>query len=101
MRDLGTTSISLHVGVLIGVMVERFEDAALLTGAFDAAIELYGVRPPAALGSFIDSMDPFAATLAAMPPDAYAVAYERGRRMTLDEAVALIVELGTRVEGGA
>ncbi len=32
MRDLGTTTISLHIGVLIGVMAERFEDAAALIG---------------------------------------------------------------------
>ncbi len=101
MRDLGATTISLHIGVLIGVMAERFADAAALTGTFDAATELYGVRPPAALGRLIDWMDPFAMTRAALTPEAYAVAYERGRRMTLDEAVALIVELGAIVNQGA
>ncbi len=99
MRDIGTTSISLHVGVLIAVLAERYGDAAVLCGAFDAASQRYGVRPPAALGRFIDQMDPFAATRAAMLPDAYALAYERGRRMTLDESVALIIELGADVIG--
>ena len=47
MRDLGTTTISLHVGVLVAAMIGRFEDAAEVIGAFEASCERYGVRPPA------------------------------------------------------
>ena len=50
MRDLGTTTISLHIGVLLGALTGQFEEAAEIHGAFDALCERYGVRPPAALG---------------------------------------------------
>ncbi len=49
MRDLGTTTISLHIGVLLGALTGHFEEAAEIHGAFDALCERYGVRPPAAL----------------------------------------------------
>jgi predicted ATPase len=94
MRDLGTTTISLHVGVLVAALVGRFEVAAELIGAFDASCERYGVRPPAALSTFIQTHDPFAATSEALSPEAYAAAYERGRRLSLDEAVAKVADLG-------
>ncbi len=95
--DLGTTTISLHMGVLMAAMIGRSEDAARLTGAFDGLTERYGVRPPAALSRFIDQVDPFAMARAALSPDAYAAAYEAGRRMTLEEAVALVTEVGAAV----
>lgn len=97
MRDLGTTTISLHVGVLIGVMVGRLEEAAVLYGAFDALCERYGVRPPAALGRFIKNSDPFLAVRTGLPRDVFEAAYERGRRLSLDAAVALVLDLGQDV----
>jgi predicted ATPase len=94
MRDLGTTTISLHIGVLVAVMTGRFEESAELIGAFDASCERYGVRPPAALTRFIEVNDPFVTTREALEPEVYQAAYERGRRFTLDEAVAKVAELG-------
>lgn len=94
MRDLGTTTISLHVGVLMAVMLERFEDAAVLHGAWDGLCERYGVRPPFALSRFIESTDPFAEARAALSADVHARAYERGRHLTLDAAVAMVVGMG-------
>jgi predicted ATPase len=94
MRDLATTTISLHIGVLAAAMGGRFEDAAELIGAFEASCERYGVRPPAALNRFIATKDPFAATREALPPDVFAAAMERGRRLDLNEAVAKVAELG-------
>jgi hypothetical protein len=38
--------------------------------------------------------DPFAATREALSPETYAAAYERGARMSLDEAVARVADLG-------
>jgi len=93
-RDLGTTTISLHVGVLLGALTGHFEEAAEIHGAFDALCERYGVRPPIALREFVGRQDPFELTRQNMDPDRWAEAYERGRRLTLDEAVAKIVELG-------
>ena len=92
--DLGTTTISLHVGVLMAATMGQHEAAARLSGAFEALSERYGVRPPAALGRFIESVDPFALARDALAPEAYAAATEAGRRMSLDDAVALIRELG-------
>ena len=59
MRDLGTTTISLHIGVLLGALTGRFEEAAEIHGAFDALCERYGVRPPAALARSSAASDPF------------------------------------------
>ena len=98
MRDLGTTTISLHVGVLMAAMLGRYEDAARMHGAFDALCAQYGVRPPSALAEFIGGQDPFAPARAAFSPEEYAALYEDGRRMTLDEAVALVVQLGALSE---
>ncbi|HYH93155.1 MAG TPA: hypothetical protein VD763_08355 [Candidatus Saccharimonadales bacterium] len=98
MRDLGTTTISLHVGVLVATMIGRFEDASEVMGAFEASCERYGVRPPQALSSFIEVNDPFEATRAALTPEVYEAAFERGHRMSLDEAVAKVVELGEVAE---
>ena len=95
--DLGTTTISLHIGVLMAAFIGRSEDAARLTGAFDALSERYGVRPPAALGRFIDRIDPFAMAREGLSPEAYAAAYEAGRRMTLEEAVELVRVVGASV----
>ena len=94
MRDLGTTTISLHVGVLLGALTGRFEEAAEIHGAFDALCERYGVRPPLALSEFVGRQDPFELTRRNLDPRVWADAYERGRRLTLDEAVAKIVGLG-------
>ena len=94
MRDLGTTTISLHIGVLLGALTGRYEEAAEIHGAFDALCDRYGVRPPAALAQFVGGNDPFEMTRQNLDPAAWAEAYARGRRLTLDEAVAVVVALG-------
>ena len=94
MRDLGTTTISLHIGVLLGALTGHFEEAAEIHGAFDALCDRYGVRPPAALSTFVGRLDPFTMTRQGLDPDVWSAAYERGRRLTLDEAVAVVVAVG-------
>jgi tetratricopeptide (TPR) repeat protein len=94
MRDLGTTTISLHIGVLLGALTGHLEEAAEIHGAFDALCERYGVRPPAALSTFVGRQDPFALTKQHLDPGVWAAAYARGRRLTLDEAVAVVIALG-------
>jgi predicted ATPase/class 3 adenylate cyclase len=94
MRDLGTTTISLHIGVLLGTLTGDFEKAAEIHGAFDALCDRYGVRPPTALARFVGRQDPFALTKQSLYPAVWAAAYDRGRRLTLDEAVAIVVALG-------
>ena len=94
MRDLGSSAISLHVGVLIASMVGRYEDAARLWGAFESLCARYGVQPPASLSKFIGDIDPLGPARQGLGDEGYAAAVEQGRQMTLDDAVALIVELG-------
>ena len=101
MRDIATTTISLHVGVLAAAMAGRHEDAAELIGAFDASCERYGVRPPAGLDRFVGSSSPFTRIRDALPPDVYEAAYERGRRLSLDEAVAKVAEIGAAAGAGS
>lgn len=100
MRDVATTTISLHVGVLLGVVLGRFEDAVRLSGAFDALCLLNGVQPPAALGRFVQQLDPFEKARAAVTPEDYQRLFADGRRMTLDEAVALFIDLGELAAAG-
>lgn len=101
MRDIGTTTISLHVGILMASMTGRFEDGAVVAGAFEALCERYGVRPPAGLDRFLRVEDAFKALAMSLGPEPYAAAYDRGRRLTLDEAVELVVELGNQIANTA
>jgi predicted ATPase len=94
MRDLGTTTISLHIGVLLGALTGQFEEAAEIHGAFDALCDRYGVRPPQSLARFVGGTDAFRLSRDNLDPEVWANAYERGRHMTVDEAVAKIVALG-------
>ena len=90
MRDLGTTTVSMHVGVLIALISGRPEVAARLTGVFDAASERYGVKPPAALERFLGVQDPFQAAREALTPERWEIEYAVGRRMSLGEAVDIV-----------
>ena len=94
MRDVATSTISLHVGVLLAVLLGRMDDAVRMTGAFEALCDRYGVRPPAALGRFVTQLDPFARARAGVAPEDYDRLHGEGRRMTLDQAVALLTDLG-------
>jgi tetratricopeptide (TPR) repeat protein len=93
MRDVATATITLSIGVLIGVMRGRYEDGAIINGAFDSLCDRYGVRPPVPLSEIIGVVDPISATREALDPETFAAAYARGRSLSLDEAVALVVEL--------
>ena len=94
-RDLGTTAISLHIGVLIAVYSGHAEEGALITGAFDAAGERYGIRPPAGLERFAMTQDPFQLVREAMSPEEFEARYAEGRRMSLGEAVELVSAIAT------
>jgi predicted ATPase/class 3 adenylate cyclase len=98
MRDAATTTIGMQEGILIALALDRPDTAALLTGAFEGLCERYGVRPPATLQRFLDNLDPLTAARAALGTEKFEIAVARGRRMSLDEAMALIVELGDAVD---
>jgi hypothetical protein len=96
-RDLASTTISLPVGALMALTSGRPQDAATIMGAFEALCERYGVRPPVGLARIIGVAAPLEQARAALDPDEFAAAFERGRRMTLAEAMELIAEVGDAV----
>jgi non-specific serine/threonine protein kinase len=100
MRDLATTTISLHTGVILGSFVGRFEESATIAGAFEAACERFGVRPPTDLQRFITEVDPVGAARAALGEEAFAAAFERGRSVSLDEAVDQVLAIADDAAGG-
>jgi predicted ATPase/class 3 adenylate cyclase len=101
MRDIGTTTISLHVGIVMANMTERFEDGAVVAGAFEALCQRYGVRPPAGLDRFLRLEDSLGALAASLDSETFEAAYDRGRRLSLGEAVELVVDMGNQVAQGA
>jgi non-specific serine/threonine protein kinase len=94
MRDVASTTITLPEGAIMALGRGRPSVAATLMGAFEGLCGRYGVRPPPGLGQMIESADPLSQARAALGEAATDAAVERGRRMTLDEAMELIVGLG-------
>lgn len=95
LRDVGTTSISLQVGAIVALEAGRAEDAAVLLGAVEGLGERYGVKPPAGLAWLIKVHGPDERVAESLAADVLASALERGRRLTLDEAVELILDIGS------
>jgi len=93
-RDAATTTISLQEAALVAMILRRPEAAAELMGAFEGLCQRYGVRPPTMMSRFLRELDPSPALRDALDPERLAAALERGRRMTLDEAVDMVVGLG-------
>ena len=93
MRDFASTTITLQEAVVLAVEAGRFEDAAILTGAFEGSCERIGVRPPIPLQRIIDTRQPSRRIAEALEPATLAVLTERGRRMSLDEAVAYVLQM--------
>jgi predicted ATPase/class 3 adenylate cyclase len=92
-RDVTSTTIAIPLGALIAVMAGRGEDAARLLGASAHLTELYGVKAPVGLGQLIDAADPSRSAEEMIGPERYAEAFASGARMSLDEAVALVVRV--------
>jgi hypothetical protein len=75
------------------VITKHFDEAARLTGAFDASCERYGVRPPAGLERFLRAQNPFRMAREALSKEQFDSEYEAGRRMTIGQAIELLTEL--------
>jgi hypothetical protein len=60
----------------------------------ETATAQYGVRPPAGLAFLISTREPSKRVEEALDPATLPDAMERGRRMSLDEAVELVLQLG-------
>ncbi len=93
LRDVASTTISLSEGAVIALGRGRPAVAATVMGAFEGLCDRYGVRPPIAIARLIEDAAPLEQARLAMGPIAAEEALERGRRMTLDEAMELIVGL--------
>jgi predicted ATPase/class 3 adenylate cyclase len=99
LRDRTTTTISLAPSARVALEGGMAEEAAVLLGAFDNLCEIYGVRPPSGIMYLIAGANIEQRTREALDPDDFEAAKERGRRLTLDEAVALVIDVCGKVVG--
>ena len=97
LRDIATTAISLQVAAIVALEAGRPEDAAVLFGAMEVLSERYGVKPPAGLAWLIKTQAPEQRVAELLEPDVLASALERGRRLSLDEAVELVIRIETEL----
>ena len=93
LRDVTGTTIAIPVAALLALQAGRPEDAAMLMGASDHLSELYGVKAPLGLGELLGEADPSGRAIAALGEERYDQAFDRGRQMTLEHVVALIVRI--------
>ena len=93
LRDRTSTTIALPLAALLAVVAERPEEAAMLLGAHAHLQVLYGVKAPMGLAQLLGPYDPVVSARAALGDDAFEAAFARGRQLTLDQAVALTVEV--------
>jgi predicted ATPase/class 3 adenylate cyclase len=93
LRDVAGATISLPSAAIAAMELGRVEEAAVVMGAFDALCERYGVRPPIGLAEMIGRAEPTAQLADLLTPEVLAAATARGHRMSLDEAVAIAVDL--------
>jgi predicted ATPase/class 3 adenylate cyclase len=92
MRDVATTTVSLAGGAIIAMESGLSREAATMMGAFDALCEIHGVRPPAGLGQLLAGSRIEQRAEATLDSQEYAAAVRQGRHMSLDEAVAFVVD---------
>jgi hypothetical protein len=100
MRDVAGATIALPAAALTAIEFGLTEEAAVVMGAFEGLCERYGVRPPVGLDVLIRETDPGVRAQGLLGPAAFAEAFERGQRMTIDEAMDLVVRIGDAVPPG-
>jgi hypothetical protein len=93
MRDVPTTTITLAPAARVALDADRSEDAAVLLGGFENLCEVYGVRPPIGFLNLITGTGIEKRIKDALGEETYAQATDRGRRLSLDAAVDLVVEI--------
>jgi predicted ATPase/class 3 adenylate cyclase len=91
--DLATLAISLEVAAIAALELDDPESAAVLLGALETATEQYGVRPPTGLAFLISTREPRKRIEEILAPATLRDAMSRGRRMSLDDAVELTLQL--------
>ena len=100
LRDVAGSTIALPIAAVVAIEYEDLENGAAIMGAFDGLCERYGVRPPLGIEHLIRSANPAVRLQGMLDPATYAAAFERGRRMTIDEAMDVVVRIGERVPPG-
>jgi hypothetical protein len=93
LRDVTSTTIAIPLAALLANIAGRPTEAAVLLGAHDHLQELYGVRAPMGLRQLLGPYDPADMARAALGDEAYEAAFAGGRQMSLDQAVALAVQV--------
>ncbi len=91
-RERTDAALSLQFGVIATPMLGRFDVAAQVHGAAQAAFERLGIRSPASYEE-LGGVDPIPSIRSDLGPEAFEEAVERGGRLTLEEAVDLIEEV--------
>lgn len=99
MRDVSTTTITLAPSARVALDAGRVEEAAVLRGAFEGLCEVYGVKPPPGMLHVIAGADIEPQVRQSLGAEAYEQALQRGRRLSLDAAVDLVVEICDEVLG--
>jgi predicted ATPase/class 3 adenylate cyclase len=95
-REIGdevAITLTLPATAMAAVEGGRPEVAAMIMGAHEALSRTYGVRTPVVLDLIFQEWDPSERARAILDPMAFETALERGRRMRLEEVMALIDRL--------
>ena len=79
---------------MIATILDRPDAAATFMAAFESLCDRYGVRPPAYMPRFLGDQAPIAAVHEPLTDQELEAASERGRQMSLDDAISLLVEIG-------
>ncbi|HEX7950360.1 MAG TPA: hypothetical protein VF494_08425, partial [Candidatus Limnocylindrales bacterium] len=90
MRDIASITIGLPMSAVLALDNRGPEVAATLMGAFENLRQLHGIEPPAGLNYLIETNKPIERARVMLGDEAFEAAFDRGRRMSLDEAVALV-----------
>jgi tetratricopeptide (TPR) repeat protein len=104
-RDIATTTIALADSAILLLDFNRNQEAATLMGAYHQLCDLHGVQPPAGIGQIILWSRVEERSIEALSSGDYAAAMQRGRAMSLDDAVAFVMAIGEEIlrelpEGG-
>lgn len=90
-RDTATLTISLPALAVFALENGHAEVAAAVLGAYENLRQVHGIEAPAGINFLIDSTKAIDRVRDGLGPDAYRAALERGKRMSLDEALDLVV----------
>jgi hypothetical protein len=77
----------------LALEARRPEEAAALLGASEHLTELYGVKAPLGLRELVGISDPHGRVIAMLGEERYREAFDKGRQMTIEQTVALIIRL--------